>query len=57
MPRGRCPFRGTDVTRACRAVEKAGKKVARVEIEAGKITLVLGNDANKNEPESSDITL
>jgi hypothetical protein len=43
MPRARCSFRGTEVTRACVAVEKAGKKVARVEVETGKFTLVLDN--------------
>jgi hypothetical protein len=45
MARARCLFRGTEVTRACRAVEKAGKQVARVEIDkSGKIVLVIGGD-------------
>jgi hypothetical protein len=57
MPRARCRFRETEVTRGYRAIEKAGKKVARVEIDqAGKIVLVIDNDG-KNEPESSDIKL
>jgi hypothetical protein len=39
MPRARCLFRGTEVTRAVRAVEKATRmKVERVEIDpTGKI--------------------
>ena len=45
MPRTGCLFRGADVTRACKAAEKAGKKVTRVEIDkTGKIILVLGSD-------------
>jgi hypothetical protein len=62
MARARCLFRGTEVTRAVRAVEKAtGKKAKRVEIDqTGKIIVFPGGDdgaADKNEAESSDITL
>jgi hypothetical protein len=56
MPKARCPFRGTEVTRLCVAAEKAGKKVARVEYLAGKIILVFDN-GDKNEAESSEIKL
>lgn len=46
MPRAKCLFRRTDVTRACRAVEDAThKKVARVEIDkTGKIIVFPGSD-------------
>ena len=46
MPKASCKFRGSEVARACRAVEKAtGKKVARVEIDqAGKIIVFPGGD-------------
>ncbi|MGA7668676.1 MAG: hypothetical protein WBW13_28160 [Pseudolabrys sp.] len=45
MPRARCRFTRADVTRAVVAVEKAGKKVARVEIDqTGKIIVFPGGD-------------
>jgi hypothetical protein len=46
MPRATCLFRGTEVTRAVRAVEKAtGKKAKRVEIDqTGKIIVFPGGD-------------
>ena len=56
MPRAKCRFRETEVTRDYRAIEKAGKKVASEIDQAGKIVLVIDNDG-KNEPESSDIKL
>ena len=40
MAKGTCTFRKSDVTRLLCAAEKAGVKVARVEVEAGKLTLV-----------------
>jgi len=46
MPRKPCNFKKTDVTRAVAAVRTAGLDVARVEIEAGKITVVPGKPAN-----------
>jgi hypothetical protein len=59
MPRARCKFRGTELTRACRAVEKAtGKPVARVEIDqAGKIIVFPGgNDgAAESNPWDADL--
>lgn len=42
MPRGPCTFRESDVRRAVRAVEAAGKEVAAVEIGGGgKIQIVI----------------
>ena len=35
-------FRQSDVTRAVRAITKAGVDIARVEIEGGKITVIVG---------------
>lgn len=57
MPRARCLFRGTEVTRIIKAAEKANQRVARVEIDqAGKIILIIDNDG-KNEAGPSDIRL
>jgi hypothetical protein len=46
MPRAKCKWRQTEMTRAMRAVEKAtGKPVARVEIDqTGKIIVFPGGD-------------
>jgi hypothetical protein len=43
--RGKRAFRETDVTRAVRAVKKAGVEIVRVEIENGKIVVVTGRPA------------
>lgn len=40
MSRRPCNFRESDVKRAIRAVQAAGRPVARVEIEAGKIVVI-----------------
>ena len=56
MPRAKCLFLRTDVTRACRAVEDAThKKVARVEIDqAGKIIVFPGsNDSAAEQDEKA----
>lgn len=45
MSTGRSNFRETDVKRAVRAVESAGMKIARVELEKGKIVIVPDNGA------------
>ena len=57
MSKGNCPFTKTNIKRACEAVEMAGKRVSRVEIDrAGKIILVIDNEATvKSELELSDI--
>ena len=44
MSKGPSTFRKSDVTRLLSAAEKAGVKVARVEVEAGKLTLVPDHD-------------
>jgi hypothetical protein len=45
MPKAKCNFRGTDVARVIKAVEKAtGKPVGRVEVDAGKIIVFPGGD-------------
>ena len=58
MPKTGCLFRGTDLTRAVRAVEKAGKKVARVEIsQTGTIIVFPGGDdaASVSNPWDADL--
>ena len=45
MGRGRCTFKLVDLTRAIKAVKKAGVDVARAEVARdGKIVLVLQKD-------------
>jgi len=46
MSKGPSTFRKTDVKRAFDAAKMAGVKVARIEIQAGKITLVPRDDSN-----------
>jgi hypothetical protein len=50
MGHGPSSFKESDVRRALRAIEAAGKKVASVEIEDGriKITIKNGNGADDN---------
>jgi hypothetical protein len=57
MSRGPQTFRERDLTRAARAVVKAGIPLERIEIEkSGKITLVTARsqDANKDAPEENE---
>jgi hypothetical protein len=49
MPKGKCRFRGTEVTRAIKAAEKANKTVARLEIDQEKVILILG-EAGETAP-------
>ena len=43
MARAACTFRATDVTRAIKAVEAAGKKIRKVEVgKDGKVTIEIG---------------
>ena len=45
MARGPCTFRGRDVTRAIRAVESAGQKIRKVEVDKdGKVVIVIARD-------------
>jgi hypothetical protein len=49
MGRGPCTFKGRDVSRAVKAVQKAGIDVARVEIDKdGKIVVVAGSSGNSD---------
>jgi hypothetical protein len=53
MPKAKCLFRETEVTRAVKAAEKTGKKVSKFEIDtAGKIIVFFGGDdgAAKSNP-------
>jgi hypothetical protein len=43
MSRGSQTFKQTDVTKAVKAVEKAGVSVGRVEIANGKIIVIAGS--------------
>jgi hypothetical protein len=57
MSRGAQKFKQGDVTKAVKAVVKAGVPVGRVEIENGKIVVIAGNKpeeipANENEWDS-----
>ena len=53
MSRAPSTFRESDVKRALRAIEAAGKKAASVEIEDGRIKIRLKNDtgADNHEPD------
>ncbi len=49
MGRGPCTFKERDVSRAVKAVRKAGIDVARVEIDKdGKIVVVAGSSGNSD---------
>lgn len=62
MAKSTCTFRKSDVARLLSAAERAGVKVARVEVEGGELTLVPDyrekpaiqepNDATPNEWDS-----
>jgi hypothetical protein len=53
MSRASSTFRESDVKRALRAIEAAGKKAASVEIEDGRIKIRLknGTSADNHEPD------
>jgi hypothetical protein len=42
VARAKCAFKESEVTRAAKALKKAGFEIVRVEIEPGKITLFAG---------------
>jgi len=52
MSRGPCTFRQRDLTAAIKALQAAGVKDARVEVEKGKIVVVIGNHGDT--PASAD---
>jgi len=52
MSRGPSKFRQTDVTRALRATVAAGRTVKRIEIENGKIVVVIDEP---NEPNADNV--
>ena len=53
MSRGECTFRQRDVTAALKAARDAGAEVARVEIDKGKIIIVMGKP-NRAMPEGQE---
>jgi len=58
MPKAKCKFTQTDIRRGIKAIESAGLKVGRVEIQEGKIILFPANSAEvMNEVKSEDIVL
>jgi hypothetical protein len=56
MSRAPSTFRESDLKRAVRAIEAAGKKVTAVEIEDGRIKIKIkkGNDAAADDDNNSD---
>jgi hypothetical protein len=56
MGQGPCNFRESDVKRVLRAIEAAGKKVASVEIEDGRIKFTIrnGNGADDNNDDNAN---
>jgi len=50
MGKGPCAFRQTDITRAVKAVAKAGVEVARVEVDKdGRIVVIAGKPVEAND--------
>jgi hypothetical protein len=57
MTRTPSNFRQTDVTRAVKAVAAAGVDITRVEIEGGKITVIVGKGAAAQPADDLDAEL
>jgi len=53
MARANCTFRQRDVTAAVKAARAAGVEVARVEVENGKITVVVGKPSCENKTDGN----
>jgi hypothetical protein len=54
MSKAASNFRRTDVKRAIQAVESAGLKVSRVELQGGKVILFPDNGATAGERDSTN---
>lgn len=54
MSKGRHRFTEAELRRAVKAAESAGMKIGRVEIEAGKISLIPGDRGASVEPEKNE---
>ena len=54
MSKGPCTFRKNDIKRGVQALESVGVKVARVEVQAGKIIFFPLNDAASVAPNPWD---
>jgi len=54
MSKGRHRFTEAELRRAVKAAESAGMKIGRVEIEAGKISLIPGDRGTSVEPEKNE---
>ena len=57
MPRAKCKFTQTDVKRGIKAIESAGLKVGRVEIQEEKIVLFTDSSNEKAPEQNSAIDL
>jgi hypothetical protein len=47
-------FRRTDVKRAVQAVQAAGIKIARVELDGGKVRIIPADDESGQAPDNSN---
>jgi hypothetical protein len=55
MSRGPCTFKQADITKAVKAVAKAGVQVARVEVDkSGRIVIITGKPGEANGGESAN---
>jgi hypothetical protein len=54
MSKGRHRFTEAELRRAVKAAESAGMKIGRVEIEAGKISLIPGDRGDSVEHEKNE---
>ncbi|OHV26237.1 hypothetical protein EOS93_10090 [Rhizobium sp. RMa-01] len=57
MTAQRATFRKIDITRAVQAVRAGGETIGRVEIENGKIVIVLSNEAAAADANPLDVWL
>jgi len=57
MSRGAQTFKQNDVTKACKGAVRAGLEVQRVEIEAGKISVVTGRPEIANTATGTSVNV